>query len=160
MPGTMISSDSRKYQLRRLTKSIFRTRGGAGGVSTRDLATSSSPVALGSSASSPSSSTSSSSSSGRSVSTTPARVSSDGSDTIHPHQGRPAEAAARHDDSEQVVSHDDRRDEAGEDADAQHDRKSFHRPGSDEAEDRARDQRRQVGISNRRPSAAHPGVDG
>src|SRR5467141_3052633 len=105
MPGTMISSDSRKYQLRRLTKSIFRTRGGAGGVSTRDLATSSSPVALGSSASSPSSS---SSSSGRSVSTTPARVSSDGSDTIHPHQGRPAEAAARHDDSEQVVSHDDR----------------------------------------------------
>src|SRR5438132_1056689 len=161
MPGMMISRDSRKYQLRRLTKSIFRTRGGAGGVSTRALATSSSAVALGSSASSPSSSTSSSSSSsGRSVPTSPARVSSDGSDTVHPHQRRTAECAARHDDGQQVVSYDDRRDEAGKDADPEHDSESFHRPRPDEAEDRASDQRRQVGISNRRPGTAHPGVDG
>src|SRR4029077_13535684 len=152
MPGMMISSESRKYQLRRLMKSIFRTLGGVGGVSTRALATSSSEVGFGSSGSSPFSSTSYSSSSG-SAPTTPVRVSSDGSDTIHPHQHRTAEAAAGHHDGQQGVSHDDRRDEARDYADAERDLKSLHRPGPDEAEDRARDQRRQVRVSNRRPGA-------
>src|SRR6266851_1921031 len=66
IPGMMISSEKKKYQLRWLTKSTFRTRGGAGGFSTTGAAGSSSSSASASasaSGSSPSSSSSSSSSS-------------------------------------------------------------------------------------------------
>src|SRR5260370_21770576 len=108
MPGMMISSEKKKYQLRRLTKSAFRPRGGAGGFWTAGAAGSSSTAASASGSSPSSSSSSSSSSSGASVPSLPAGVSSDGSDTIHPHQCRTPEPAAGHDDREEVIRDDDR----------------------------------------------------
>src|SRR5260370_19569569 len=159
MPGMMISSENRKYQLRRLTKSILRTRAGAGGFSTLAASTSSSwaaaPGCSSSSAASGSSSASSSSDSGTSVPSLPAFMSSDGSDTIHPHQARAPEPAAGHDDRQQVVGDDDRRDEAGDHADAERDRETFHRSRSEESQDDAGEDRRDVRVPDRRPGPAH-----
>src|SRR6266852_9801356 len=160
MPGMMISSENRKYQLRRLTKSILRTRGGASGVSTLAASTRSSwAAAPGCPSSSGSSSASSSSDSGTSVPSLPAFMSSGGSDTIHPQQTRAPEAAARHHDRQQVVRDDDRRDQAGDDADAERDREAFHGPGSEEPEDDAGEDRRDVRVPDRGPGSAHGGVD-
>src|SRR5260370_41783333 len=129
----MISSEKRKYQLRRLTKSIFRTRGGARTASMAGGTTACSWVVGGSAGSSSSCSVSSSSSSGVSVPSLPAGVSSDGSDTIHPHQRRAPDAAAGHDDRQQAVGHDDRRDQADADADPERDRKALNRSRPDDA---------------------------
>src|SRR5713226_8758981 len=158
MPGMMIRSENRKYQLRRLTKSILRRRGGGGGASTFAASTSSSWAAAPGCSSS-SCSSASSSASGASVPSLPAGVLSDGSDTIHPHQARAPEAAAGHHDREQVVRDDDRRDEAGDDADAQRDREAFHGPGSEESEDDAGEYRRDVRVPDRGPGPPHRGVD-
>src|SRR5260370_32937164 len=110
MPGMMISSEKRKYQLRRLTKSIFRMRGGARTASMAGATTACSWVVGGSACSSSSSSVSSASSPDASVFSIPGCLSSDGSGTVHPHLRRAPEAAAGHDDCQQVVGHDDRRD--------------------------------------------------
>src|ERR1700730_15827701 len=158
MPGMMISSENRKYQLRRLTKSIFLTRGGGGGVSTSAAATRASAVRPGFSSAgsaSGSSSCSSSSSSGASVPSLPTRLTSDGSDTIHPHQCRTTERAAGHDNRKQVVRDDDRRDEAGDDTDNQRDREALDGARPDETKDETSDDRRKVRVTNRRPCPPH-----
>src|SRR5260370_27379870 len=146
MPAMMMSSENRKYQFRRLTKSILRTRAGAGGVSTLAASTSSScaaaPGCSSSSETSAASSASSSSESGISVPSLPAFISSGGSDTIHPPQGRAPEPAAGHDDRQQVMRPHDRGDKADADADPERDRKPLDRPRSDEAEAETGDDRR------------------
>src|SRR5712691_373779 len=161
MPGMMMSSENRKYQLRRLTKSIFRTRGGAGGLSGLAASTSSSwAAAPGCCSSSCSSSSSvSASASGVSVPSLPAVVSSDGSDTIHPHQRRPPETAARHDDRQQVVGDDDRGHEADANADPERDSKTLDRSRPNEPEDEASDDGRQVGVPDRRPCPPDAGIN-
>src|SRR5260370_29974846 len=133
----MIRSEKRKYQLRRLTKSIFRMREGARTASMAGGTTACSCVVGGSACSSSSSSVSSSSSSDASVFSIPGCVSSDGSDTVHPHQRRAPETAAGHDDCQQDVGHADRLDQAEPDADPERDRKSLDRSRPDEAEDQA-----------------------
>src|SRR5262249_46218081 len=143
MPGTMISSDSRKNQLRRPTMSRRRTFGGSAAFSTTGAAGSS---ASGSSSSS-SSSSSGSSSSG-------SCVSSAGSSTVDSKERGAAEAGRRQHDGQQVVGHDDRRDEAGDHPDAEHDGETFHGRRADEPEDHAGDQRRSVRVTNGGPRAA------
>src|SRR5712692_9764495 len=160
MPGMMISRENRKYQLRRLTKSIFRMRGGARTASMAGGTTACSWVVGGSACSSSSSSVSSSSSSDASVFSIPGCVSSGCSDTIHPHQRRAPEAAASHDDRQQVVGDDDRGDQADADADPERDRKTLDRSRPDEAEDEAGDDGRQVGVPDRRPCPPDAGING
>src|SRR5260370_6956054 len=152
----MIRSEKRKYQWRRLPKSIFGMRGGARPASMAGGTTACSCVVGGSACSSSSSSVSSSSSSDASVFSIPGCVSSGGSDTVHPHQRRAPEAAARHDDCQEVVGDDDRRDQADADADPERDRKSLDRSRPHEADDQARDNLRQLGDPNPLPPPPAP----
>src|SRR6266852_2610703 len=85
---------------------------------------------------------------------------SDSSDTaVDSHQPWPSEGAAGHDDGQQVVSDDDRRDQAGDDTDAQRDGKTLHRRWTHEAQDHTRDKGRCVGVTDGGPRAPYRGVD-
>src|SRR5439155_110707 len=93
MPGMMISSESAKKRFRRPMMLSLRTRG-AGATTAASWAFPSSTMSA----------------------TWPCGVTSDSSDTVHPQQGWASEAPRGQHDRQQVVSDDDRRDEAGEEA--------------------------------------------
>src|SRR5579864_4575623 len=101
MPGMMISSESAKKRLRRPMMLSRRTFGSAAtsGFDAPSVTTSA-PCCW-------------------------VEVRSDSSDTVDSKQGRPAEAAAGEDDGQQVVRHDDRRDQARHHSDAERQRKAF-----------------------------------
>src|SRR5579859_150744 len=163
MPGMMMISESRKNQFLRPTMSSLRTRGGSGsltggaGAATASSTASTSSSAV-SSAYSPEYSLPSSASAGSS-SLTGLCCLSDGSSTVHSEQRRPAHAARRQHDGQQVVGHEDRREQAGDHADREHDGESLDRGRPDEQQDAAGDQRRRVRVADRGPRAAHRGID-
>src|SRR2546430_9178542 len=135
LPGMMISSESAKKRFRRPMMLSLRTRG-AGATTAASWAFPSSTMSA----------------------TWPCGVTADSWDAVHPQQGWASEAPRGQHDRQQVVSDDDRRDEAGEDTDPKRERESFHRRGSDESKDDAGDERRRVGVANGGPGAADRGV--
>src|SRR5258708_20969932 len=137
MPGMMITSESRKNELR-LPMTLRRRVRGSGGSSATAVFTGSAGTMSAAWASA---------------------VMSDVSDTVDPQQEWLSHAACRQHDGEKVVRHDDRRDEAEHDTDAQRDGKSFHLRRADEAEDDAGDKGRGVGVSDRGPGSADSRVD-
>src|SRR5256884_5948336 len=133
MPGMMISSESAKKRFRRPMMLSLRTRG-AGATTAASWAFPSSTMSA----------------------TWPCGVTSDSSDTVHPQQGWASEAPRGQHDRQQVVSDDDRGDEAGEDTDPKRERESFHRRGSDEVKDDAGEERSLIGVADGSPKPAFP----
>src|ERR1700682_3887437 len=133
MPGTMMTSETRKNQWRRLMMSSFRRRGSTGGCGLAISTAASAGDSFGGSTAAGSGSSSSG-----------AALPSDVSSTVYPQQARPPESAGREHDREEVVGHDDRRDQAGDDANAERDCKALHLGRPNKAEDDAGDERRGV----------------
>src|SRR5438094_6783432 len=86
-------------------------------------------------------------------------LTSESSDTVHPKQGRAPEAAAGEHDGEQVMSHDDRRDQADDHADGKRLGKALDHGRPDEGEDDAGDDGRRVRVADRGPRPPDRGVD-
>src|SRR5450759_994510 len=144
MPGMMISREMAKKMFRRPMMLSFRTRGsGRGG---RVLSSSGFSCVF--------------SCGGTMSAVCSAGAMSDSSDiAVDSHQRRATQGAASHDDREQVVSDDDRGDEAGDDADTERDGKTLHLRGAHEAQDHAGDKRRGVGDAEGGPGAPDGCVD-
>src|SRR5437016_826519 len=123
IPGTMISSETRKKMFRWLMMSSRRTGAAA-------CAAFSAAASLG-------------------------RLSSATGHPQHVLRARPPEVEH---DGQQVVRDDDRRDQADPDADRQRDREALHGPRADQDQDAAGDQRRDVGVADRRPGPPDGGV--
>src|SRR5437773_6566367 len=119
MPGMMISSESAKKRFRRPMMLSLRTPR-AGATTAASWAFPSSTMSA----------------------TWPCGVTSDSSDTVHPHQGWAFEAPRAQHDHQQVVSDGERRHEAGKDTDPKREHESSHRRDSDDVEDDGHDARR------------------
>src|SRR5579871_6634486 len=112
--------------------SSLRTRGGSGALTGSAAFSPSSSSSYSSTASTPSSATRSSSSSASSAGAIADRWSSDGSSTINTEQRRAARGRPVEDGGQEVVGHEDRREQAGQDSDREHDREALDRRGTDE----------------------------
>src|SRR5438046_6884441 len=88
-----------------------------------------------------------------------AASTSERSDTVHPKQPRAPEAAAGEHDGEQVMSHDDRRDQADDHADGKRLGKALDHGRADEGEDDAGDDGRGVRVADRGPRPPDCRVD-